>query len=423
MLRTGYLLILVAFFSINGYAQQNPDQIFDSTIHTIIVSPIGNSLAAPIISLNNGGVLKVSFDDFKAQYVDYNYSIELMDSAWQPSELNEFNYIRGFNQNRISNYAASSMSMQNYFHYQFEFPNANCKPILSGNYIFKVYKGSNKQAPVFTKRFYVVEDIAIVSAGIQEPFDGNIARTHQKVNVNVDVRNIPSFQTDQLTIKVIQNNLFNNAQSVSAPDFIKGTVMVFNNESNLIFPGGNEARWLDLQSLSLRSDRIASIMYIDKQTNIFVKPDISRADLLYSNFKDLNGGFLIMNTESLNNETQNDYAKVQFSYATNDNAALLDKRLYIIGAFTNNKIDKDSEMIFDVRKGIYQKTLLLKQGYYSYNYILQDRIEPNILDNFRDTEGNHTETENEYTVLVYYHTIGNKNDQLIGHVTVNSRQF
>ena len=423
MLRTGYLLILVAFFSINGYAQQNPDQIFDSTIHTIIVSPIGNSLAAPIISLNNGGVLKVSFDDFKAQYVDYNYSIELMDSAWQPSELNEFNYIRGFNQNRISNYAASSMSMQNYFHYQFEFPNANCKPILSGNYIFKVYKGSNKQAPVFTKRFYVVEDIAIVSAGIQEPFDGNIARTHQKVNVNVDVRNIPSFQTDQLTIKVIQNNLFNNAQSVSAPDFIKGTVMVFNNESNLIFPGGNEARWLDLQSLSLRSDRIASIMYIDKQTNIFVKPDISRADLLYSNFKDLNGGFLIMNTESLNNETQNDYAKVQFSYATNDNAALLDKRLYIIGAFTNNKIDKDSEMIFDVRKGVYQKTLLLKQGYYSYNYILQDRIEPNILDNYRDTEGNHTETENEYTVLVYYHTIGNKNDQLIGHVTVNSRQF
>ena len=423
MLRTGYLLILIAFFSINGYAQQNPDQIFDSTIHTIIVSPIGNSLAAPIISLNNGGVLKVSFDDFKAQYVDYNYSIELMDSAWQPSELNEFNYIRGFNQNRITNYAASSMSMQNYFHYQFEFPNANCKPILSGNYIFKVYKGSNKQAPVFTKRFYVVEDIAIVSAGIQEPFDGNIARTHQKVNVNVDIRNIPSFQTDQLTIKVIQNNLFNNAQSVSAPDFIKGTVMVFNNESNLIFPGGNEARWLDLQSLSLRSDRIASIMYIDKQTNIFVKPDISRADLLYSNFKDLNGGFLIMNTESLNNETQNDYAKVHFSYATNDNAALLDKRLYIIGAFTNNKIDKDSEMIFDVRKGIYQKTILLKQGYYSYKYILQDRIEPNILDNYRDTEGNHTETENEYTVLVYYHTIGNKNDQLIGHVTVNSRQF
>lgn len=423
MRQKGYLLIIAAFFSINGYGQQNPDQIFDSTIHTVIVAPIENSLAAPIISLNNGELLKISFDDFKAQYEDYFYSIELMDSAWQPSELNEFNYVRGFNQNRITNYATSSMSMQNYFHYQFEFPNANCKPILSGNYIFKVYKGNDKQSPVFTKRFYVVEDIAIVNAGIQEPFDASFARTHQKVKVNVDVRNISSFQTDQLTIKVIQNNQFNSAQSVSTPDFIKGTVLVFNNESNLIFPGGNEARWLDLQSLSLRSDRIASISYVDKHTHIFVKPDLSRADLLYSNYKDLNGGYLIMNTESLINETQNDYAKVHFYYATKDNAAFLDKRLYLIGSLTNNTQDKGSEMVFDVNKGIYQKTLLLKQGYYSYNYILQDRIDPNILDNFRDTEGDHTETENYYTVLVYYHTMGNKYDQLIGHVTINSKQF
>lgn len=423
MLRKGCLLIFIAFFSINGNAQQNPDQIFDSTIHTVIVSPLDNSLAAPIISLNNRGVLKVSFDDFKAQYEDYYYSIELMDSVWQPSELNEFNYISGFNQNRITNYAASSMSMQNYFHYQFEFPNANCKPILSGNYIFKVYKGNQKQSPVFTKRFYVVEDLAIVNAGIQEPFDGNIARTHQKVNVNVDVRNIPSFQTNQLTIKVFQNNQFNHPQTVAAPDFIKGTVLVYNNESNLIFPGGNEARWLDLQSLSLRSDRIASISYIDKRTHIFVKPDLTRADLLYSNYKDLNGGYLIMNTESLINETQSDYALVHFYYATKDNAALLDKRLYLVGSLTNNTLDKAAEMVFDVNKGLYQKTLLLKQGYYSYNYVLQDRIAPNILDHFRDTEGDHTETENEYTVLVYYHTVGNKNDQLIGYVTINSKQF
>lgn len=423
MLRKGCLLIIIAFFSINGNAQQNPDQIFDSTIHTVIVSPLDNSLAAPIISLNNRGVLKVSFDDFKAQFEDYYYSIELMDSVWQPSELNEFNYISGFNQNRITNYAASSMSMQNYFHYQFEFPNTNCKPILSGNYIFKVYKGNQKQSPVFTKRFYVVEDLAIVNAGIQEPFDGNIARTHQKVNVNVDVKNIPSFQTDQLTIKVFQNNQFNNVQTASIPDFIKGTVLVYNNESNLIFPGGNEARWLDLQSLSLRSDRIASISFIDKRTHIFVKPDLSRSDLLYSNYKDLNGGYLIMNTESLINETQSDYAVVHFYYATKDNAALLDKRLYLVGSLTNNTLDKAAEMVFDVNKGLYQKTLLLKQGYYSYNYLLQDRIAPNILEHFRDTEGDHTETENEYTVLVYYHTAGNKNDQLIGFLTINSKQF
>jgi len=423
MPRNCYLLILVAFFSIKGNAQQNPDQIFDSAIHTVIISPIGNPLAAPILSLNKGVRLLVSFDDFKAQYEDYYYSIELMDSVWQPTNLNEFNYINGFNQNRILNYSISSMSSQNYYHYQFDFPNSNCKPIMSGNYIFKVYKGNNRQAPIFTKRFYVVEDLAFVNANIQEPFDGNISRTHQKINVNVDVKNIPSFQTDQLTVKVIQNNQFDNAQATSTPDFIRGSVLVFNNESNLIFPGGKEARWLDLQNLSLRSDRVASIEYIDKRTNIFVKPDISRNDLLYSSYKDLNGGYLVMNTESLINETQNDYAKVHFYYVTKDNTALLDKRLYLVGTFTNNSLDKGSEMVFDVKKGVYQKTLMLKQGYYSYNYITRDRIEPSILDDFKETEGNHTETENEYTILVYYHTIGNKNDQLIGFVTINSKQF
>jgi hypothetical protein len=79
-------------------------------------------------------------------------------------------------------------------------------------------------------------------------------------------------------------------------------------------------------------------------------------------------------------------------------------------------------MIFDVEKGVYQKTLLLKQGYYSYNYILRDRNDPNNMDDYRETEGDHTETENEYTILVYYHTPGTLNDQLIGFTTFNTGQ-
>lgn len=422
MSRNCYLLILVAFFSIKLNAQQNPDQIFDSTIHTVIVSPVGKPLAAPILSLNSGGMLHISFDDFKAQYEDYFYSIELMDSAWQKTDLNEFNYVRGFNQIRISNYAVSSMSSQNYFHYQFDFPNTSCRPTMSGNYIFKVYKGGNRQSPVFTKRFYVVEQLAFVNASIQEPFDGAISNTHQKINVNVDVKNIPSFQNDQITIKVIQNNRYNDAKSTSMADFIRGTVLVYNNETTLVFPGGKEARWLDLQNLSLRSDRVEAIQFIDKRTHIFVKPDFSRNDLLYSRYRDLNGGFLIMNTESLISETQNDYAKVHFYYVTKQHNTLLDKKVYLSGALTNNSLDKSSEMIFNVEKGVYQKTLLLKQGYYSYNYILRDRNDPNNMDDYGETEGDHTETENEYTILVYYHTPGTLNDQLIGFTTVNTGQ-
>jgi hypothetical protein len=259
-----------------------------------------------------------------------------------------------------------------------------------------------------------------INAQVQEPFDGAISRTHQRIKATVDVRNIPNFQNNQLTVKVIQNYRYNEAKTTATPSFLRNTVLEFNNESELVFPAGKESRWLDLQSLQLRSDRVAEINNKESTTKIIVKPEGTRANLLYSTFKDLNGGYLIMNTDNLQSENQNDYAQVQFTYVPKDNIPYLDQKLYLIGALTNNIVDNNVEMQFDVKQGVYQKSLLLKQGYYSYNYILRDRNTPNDLDDFTETEGNHFETENNYTILVYYHAPGTRNDQLVGFATINS---
>jgi hypothetical protein len=111
--------------------------------------------------------------------------------------------------------------------------------------------------------------------------------------------------------------------------------------------------------------------------------------------------------------------RLYFTYVTKDRKPLLDKKLYLIGAFTNNILDRAAEMQFDVKQGVYQKKLLLKQGYYSYSYILRDREAPNFMDDFVETEGSYTEAENSYLVLVYYHAPGTRNDQIIGFSTLN----
>jgi hypothetical protein len=129
-----------------------------------------------------------------------------------------------------------------------------------------------------------------------------------------------------------------------------------------------------------------------------------------------------MNTESLQSETQNDYASVIFTYVTKDRKPLLDKKVFLSGAITNNVLDKNAEMQFDVRQGVYQKKFLLKQGYYSYAYILRDRKAPNFMDDFVETEGSYTETENNYIVLVYYHAPGTRNDQIIGFANLSTKQ-
>lgn len=427
-MRFAWMIILGSFLCVGQLVAQqnldpiNPDRILDPNIHTVLIHPAGNPLAAPIIPLHDGGTLQISFDDFKASYQDYAYRIELVDTNWQSIGLSEFEYVKGFNQNKITSFSVSSIANQKYFHYQFSFPNNFSSPKLSGNYILKIFKNGDKDNIVFTRRFYVADNLVTINAQVQEPFDGAISRTHQRVKASVDVRNIPNFQNNQLTVKVIQNYRYNEAKTTTAPSFMRNTVLEFNNEAELVFPAGKEARWLDLQSLQLRSDRVAEINNKEGGTKILVKPEGTRANLLYATFNDLNGGYLIMNTDNLQSENQNDYAQVQFTYIPKDNIPYLDQKLFIIGAITNNVMDQNAEMQFDVKQGVYQKTLLLKQGYYSYNYILRDRNVPYDLDDFTETEGNHFETENSYTILVYYRAPGSLNDQLLGFTSINSTQ-
>ena len=53
---------------------------------------MGRPLDAPVLFLNTRERLQISFDDFKAQYQDYYYTIELVDSTWKSIEMNDFEH-------------------------------------------------------------------------------------------------------------------------------------------------------------------------------------------------------------------------------------------------------------------------------------------------------------------------------------------
>ena len=419
------LLILGILVGSHAHASYkiNPDQVYDSSIKTILVHPVGDALAIPVISLNEMNPLEISFDDLKAKYQNYFYSVELMNADWSSAGLSSFDYLQGFNQNRITQYVVSSIAIQPYYHYKFTFPNTSSRPIKSGNYIIKVYKDANPQNIIFTKRFFVVDDQVSIVSSIQEPFDGNISKTHQKVQLRVDTKKIAFFQPDQLQVQVIQNYRYNDALNVRTPSFIRGSILEYNSDRDLIFPSGKEARWLDLQSLRLKSDRVANFETTATGTIVNVKPDVARVATPYFNFKDLNGQFLIANTESLESEYQNDYATVVFTFIPPHKLPFLGAQLYLSGAMTNNSLDASSEMKFNGNLGVYQKSLFLKQGYYSYSYILREKTDSDPMLDFKETEGDHWETENAYTILIYYRPPGARHDHLIGFTTVHSNQY
>jgi hypothetical protein len=61
----------------------------------------------------------------------------------------------------------------------------------------------------------------------------------------------------------------------------------------------------------------------------------------------------------------------------------------------------------------YEKTIMLKQGYYNYMYLWQYNSKGGQADTYM-TEGNHAQTENEYLVLVYFKDRSAFSDRLIG---------
>ena len=88
---------------------------------------------------------------------------------------------------------------------------------------------------------------------------------------------------------------------------------------------------------------------------------------------------------------------------------------------TGSQIGDTSKMMYDAVKGVYTKTLLLKQGYYSYTYVTKDIRNPTAKADPSLTDGNFWETENEYTILFYYRSFSSRHDELVGISTINSR--
>ena len=414
------LLICLYFFTSPLLGQV--DKIMNPNIQTVLIFPKGKPLALPVIGLNTQDELLIQFDDLSANYQQYYYTIELMDMHMQPVALNPFDYTRGLTQNNIRDYTISSIAQQSYYHYSFTFPTASCRPTKSGNYLMKVYRQGRPNELVFTKRFFVVEQEAPIIASIQEPFDETMSKSHQKIQLQLDVKKIQLLQPELLHVAVLQNTRYNDMLMSNAPSFIRGNQLEYNADRDFVFPAGKESRWLDLQNLRFKTERIAAIQQLGYGSRIILKQDQSRAMLPYFTFRDLNGQFMISNTELIRSEDQNDYAQVFFTYLPINGQPFQEKSLYIAGALTGNALDTNALMQWNSASKQYEKWLNLKQGYYSYNYILRDNQSPNPLHDFMWTEGDHWETENSYTIFVYYRAPGSRYDQIIGYSSLNSIQ-
>ena len=414
-----FICVIFLLIGAKTWAQE-PDKTYKPNIATPQLFQYGNQLQLPVYTLNSGDRFQLEFDDLEGNYKSYYYTYQLCDYNWKPVNLSPFDYIKGFTQNRITTYRYSSIALTRYTHYQAILPEQNSFPIRSGNYLVKIFLDGDTSKLAFTKRLLVVENKASVAASVVQLLGTQNFTTYQKVRFTVTTSDINAFSAaQQIKVVVLQNNRWDNAQKDIVPTFVRGNVLDYSNENIAQFPGGKEWRWLDLRSFRLQSDRIDHADYGKTYTNMYVVPDVDRSTQRYVYYPDYNSSFNIVTYESINPFWQGDYATVKFSFAAAGGKPITGKNIYLAGQFTGFDTSDKYKMHFNETSGLYEVSVFMKQGYYAYTYLLQDE---NGVDNTNLLEGNYWETENNYTVLVYYKSFTDRTDQLVGISEINSRR-
>jgi len=415
------LIFVFAFFLTTALKAQLPDYVYKPNIRSITFTKFNDPSAYPVMNLNSGESFELNFDDMDADLKNYYYTFLLCNADWTPSTLFTFDYIKGFQNMRISTYRQSSIALTRYTHYQAMIPDRNCVPIRSGNYLLKVFLDGDTSKIVFTRRFLVVDNKSSISAMIRQPMSSRLYQNYQKVVAGVTLNPVINvFNQQEVKVVILQNYSWPNAVLLDRPNIFHGNYFEYNDENTTTFPAGKEWRWIDLRSLRLLSDRMLRIDKKSAVPEVYVKPDGNREKQPYMFYRDLDGLFYIATIDDVNPYWQSDYAKVHFSFFPPGNRPFEGRNLYLYGALTNFTPDESSKMVFNDSTGAYEKTLFLKQGYYDYSYIsIPDKPSDDKF-SYDNTEGNFWGTENSYMILVYYRAYGSRADELIGYTSLVS---
>ncbi len=377
-------------------------------------------MSMPVMRLTDDNGLILSFDDLDGDLKRYKYTIIHCENDWQTSEeIRQSDYIDGYSEDFIEQSDYSYNTLVKYTHYSFDFPSSVMRPSVSGNYVMVVYLDVPEK-PSFTWRFMVAERTALgITGEILQATKMEDRLSKQKVDFTIQYNGMKIYEpVRQLKVVVTQNDRWDNAIRDIKPRFIRNESLDYKYEDEISFAGGNEFRAFDIKSLIYQTERIKKIDKEGPETRVFLLDDERRTFKRYATEKDINGRKLIKNEErAQNSDIEADYAWVNFFLPFD--AIRSNGQMYLLGALTDWQLNDNSRMDFDFDRKGYTKTLLLKQGYYNYLYAFKEKTATQ--GDLSLVEGNHWETENEYTIWVYFRELGGQFDRLIALQNLNTQ--
>jgi hypothetical protein len=367
----------------------------------------------PVFQL--GDSFQLQFDDLHGNEANYYYQIVHCDYDWKQSQLSVNEYMRGFDNQRIIDYTNSYNALQLYSHYRIQFPNRNTQLLVSGNYIIKI--ADENGDIVFSRKFIMYENIVTVPLQVKRA--RNIADVNYKHNLEFSVKSTTiTFQSPLANVKVmlLQNGKLNSPITNIKPMFTIGNDLIYKYDTETQFWAGNEFRNFENKDIRAAANNVARIDSQGGVYNSYLYTDEARAREPYSFNPDYNGTFLINSLNVENIEIEADYAWVYFTLSA---PSFYEKKdIYVNGMFNNYAMNEESKMDYNAEKAVFEKAIMIKQGFTNYQYVVADKSGK--IDNANAIDGNFFQTEDNYFVLVYYKENNQRYDRIIGKGNASS---
>lgn len=397
----------ILFFLISTLGFSQVEEI-NPTEEIKTISFKGNTPESQLPILKLGEHLVLEFDVLNGNEDDYYYEIKHYNYDWTPSVLVQSEYLKGFNEQRIRTWDNSINTYQIYSHYTLTIPNQQTQAITkSGNYLITIYNDDNDIE--FTRKFMIYEDISNVGVAIKRSRDVSNIKEKHSVDIAINSSAL-RFNNPLNTVKtvIIQNNNLNSAIKNVKPQYVLGNELQYRYTEETSFYAGNEYFYFENKDLRGANSGIQFIELKDLY-NSYLYRNVSRANLQYTYNPDINGNFLITALDTNNPSIGADYAQVHFTLELNK--LKKGQTVHVYGNFNNYAVDESTQLTYFEDESTYEGQLLLKQGFYSYKYVVKNKDGSN---DENAISGNFWQTENNYKVLVYYRDLGARYDRIIG---------
>ena len=412
MSKTSFYSFLFLLSSIISLAQAEKEIAPPYNIKTITFVQNGQN-TIPIFRL--GDSFELQFDDLYSTEANYFYTITHCDYDWKPSQLVKNEYLIGFDDQRIIDYSNSLTTLQLYSHYKLAFPNQLTQFRVSGNYIIKIL--NDDKEVVFARKFILYEELVSVPMQVKRP--RNLSVIDQKHNLEFSIKSATiNFQSPLQNVKVmlLQNGRFDTAITNIKPQYTIGNDLIYRYDSETQFWAGNEFLFFENKDIRAANNNIARIDTNGGIYNSHLYTNQARANVPYTYFPDINGNFVVKNINAQRDEIEADYAWVFFTLSAPNYFGK--KSIYINGMFNNFAISDENKMDYNAEKGIYEKAIMIKQGFTNFQYVISDSKRN--IDEENAIDGNFQQTENNYIGLVYYKENNQRYYRIIGRGIASS---